>query len=221
MKNTVVAAVFAASLVVPAIAGAATFDFTDPGASFFGDPLGPTASFSDTTNTSSLTAHAINTEQPPVPALRQYTDGIGVYLGGLDSGQVDNSGDDEAIVLDFGGLANFESISVSSASFFDDFSFYGSNNAAVLACGTTGLSCLTNISSLLLAGSGNGIDGDATFSLGGTFQYLIAAIAPSGTDGFRLSGASATVVPLPAALPFLAAALGGLMLVSRRRPSAA
>ncbi len=205
--------------LVASIASAATYNFGGSGG------LGESETFLDTFGVTSLTAKAINTEQPPSPTLTQTSNGIGVKSGFFDSGQVDNIGDDEAVVFDFGGQALWSSISLSVASFFDDYRIYGSNDSSVLSCTTGGLTCLTSVSSLLASGSGSGLGGSVNVGLSSSpFQYLIATTPGGAGDGYRISSLDAiaapmdaTPVPLPAALPLLAGGLGLMGFVGRRR----
>ncbi len=128
-----------------------------------GGDLGKDQVFTD--GSASVTAIAINTEEPDAPVLHQNVFGLGVYSGESDDGilsggnQVDNIGDDEAIVLDFGAAATLESITLSVASSWDDIRIYGSNNAAVAAITSGGLSSITSISTLLASTTGTGIEG--------------------------------------------------------------
>ena len=186
-----ISAVAAPMCLAASIASAATFNFSGPSGG-----LGQSQSFFDTLATTSLTATAINTEQPPSPSLTQNSNGLGVRSGLFDSGQIDNIGDDEAVVFDFGGQAIWSSISLTVASFFDDYRIYGSNDNSVLSCTTGGLSCLTSVSSLLASGNGIGLGGSVSVALSGNpFQYLIATTPGGSGDGYRISGLNVTAVP--------------------------
>ncbi|MCK5749697.1 MAG: VPLPA-CTERM sorting domain-containing protein [Oricola sp.] len=195
-----------------------------------GGDLGKDQVFTD--GSASVTAIAINTEEPDAPVLHQNVFGLGVYSGESDDGilsggnQVDNIGDDEAIVLDFGAAATLESITLSVASSWDDIRIYGSNNAAVAAITSGGLSSITSISTLLASTTGTGIEGFKTIDLSGiatAYRYLIATIPGGSGDGFRVKWVSASVseVPVPAALPLLLSGLAGLGFASRRKKAAA
>ena len=194
----------------PVMAAPVTWDFTGSGGN-----LGVDEVF--ISGASSLTATAINTESPPSPRLNQTVNGLGVNLGFFDFNQLDNIGDDEAIVFDFGSLYSVSSISISSAGagFFtseDDFEIYGTNDASVLGCTTGGLSCLTSVSTLLLSDSGNGL-----FGLAGVFRYIIATVPGGSGDDYRVSGLTAMAVPVPAALPLFATGLAALGFAAHRR----
>lgn len=240
----VVAALAAGTTGTAEAAPSLTWDFTGSG----GD-LTKSESFADTTNTRNVVAHAINTEEPPAPILSQSSQGLGVDLSdnidgdcflifcsegpdgsvGPDADQIDNLGDDEAIVFDFGGLTEFANITVSVASADDEIRIYGSNDGAVLNCGpgAPGLDCLTNPSTLLASGAGSGIAGSPTFDLTGSgqFQYLIASVPGGGGtlfsgDGYRVKSITGTPIPAPATLGLLGLGLLAFSAVAHRRRGA-
>ncbi|WP_428407473.1 VPLPA-CTERM sorting domain-containing protein [Hyphococcus sp.] len=218
MKFLNLMGIAAAGAVMLSGAQAATFYFGGNG----GD-LGKSETF--VSGPDSVTAIAVNTEEPEAPSLHQTILGLGVTTGRGDIDQLDNIGDDEAIVLDFGALAQFDSITLSLAGFYDDIRIYGSNNAAVAAITSGGLSAITSISTLLASASGNGIEGFATIDLSGiasAYRYLIATIPGGSGDGFRVKYVTAEVsdVPVPAALPLLLSGIAGLGFASRRRKQA-
>jgi len=217
MKTTLAASAVLSLCAISA--SAATYDFTGPTFPLTGSNLGKSAVFDDTTNTSSVTAIAINTEEPPSPQINQNSQGLGVNTGGIFQNQIENIGDDEAIVFDFGGSTMFETLSLTLASFDDDYRIYGSNDASVAACTTGGLSCLTSVSTLLASGSGSGIGGgaDITFASGAVYRFLIATTPGGSGDGYRIDALSATAVPIPASILLMAGALGGLAAVRRKR----
>jgi hypothetical protein len=190
---------------------AVVFDFT--GGTIFGANLGKTQSFIGSGG-ATVTATAINTQEPPNPRLHQSAYGLGVNLGLGDVNQIDNIGDDEAIVFGFSAPITFVSADV-TLTLHDSYAFYGTNDASVLGCTTTGLNCLTGVSTLLTSGTASGLLAPLSIALGGTYRYLIATVPGRSGDGFRISGL--TVVPLPAALPLAASALGLLAWLSRRR----
>ncbi len=145
MTISVLAAALAATALAATSAGAVTYNFGGAGGA-----LGVDETFFDTTATSSLLATAVNTEQPPSPQLHQNASGLGVDLGLGDLDQIDNNGDDEAIVFDFGALVSFQSITLTLISSFlilgqDEFEIYGSNDAGVAACTTGGCTPQTTI----------------------------------------------------------------------------
>ena len=207
MKTTIVAAALAATALLGASAHAATYNFQSGG--IFGSNVGnPSASFLDTTATDSVFVTAINTEAPPAPRLHQSDFGLGVNTGILDVNQLDNIGDDEALVFDFGKIVSLDSITLNLAAQDDQYVIYGSNDASVAACAAGGLSCITSISSFIVSGSGAGALSDTVALLSGSFQYLIATVFGGSGDGFRVAEVSVSNVPLPAALPMMALGLG-------------
>lgn len=191
---------------------AIVFDFKGGGAN-----LGKTESFIGTGG-ATVIATAINTQEPPNPRLHQNAFGLGVNLGLVDVNQIDNIGDDEAIVFGFSAPVTFVSADI-TLTLHDSYAFYGTNNADVLGCTTTGLTCLTGVSELLTSGTASGLFAPLSIALGGTYRYLIATVPGGSGDGFRVSGL--TVVPLPAALPLAATAVGLLAWLGRRRGSSA
>ncbi|MEQ8177731.1 MAG: hypothetical protein RIC52_06245 [Amphiplicatus sp.] len=207
MKTTVIAAALAASALLGASAHAATYNFQSGG--LVGGNVGnPSASFLDTTATESVFVTALNTEAPPAPRLHQSNFGLGVNLGLGDVNQLDNIGDDEAIVFDFGKVVSFDSITLNLAAQDDQYAIYGSNDASVAACTAGGLSCLTSVSTFIVAGSGAGPLQDTIALLSGSFRYLIATVFGGSGDGYRVAEISVSDVPLPAALPMMALGLG-------------
>jgi hypothetical protein len=212
-------------------ANAAVFDFQGSLLPLLGTDLGKSSTFLDTTSTVSVEATAVNTEQPPEPNLNQNAGGLGVNLGDClifcpdnggsrDVNQLDNIGDDEAIVFDFGSSFLFQSLTV-SLGLNDAYSIYGSNDGSVENCTSGGLICLTGVSAVLAQGSFTGFD---TVDLTGSdaYRYLIVT-APGGSgDGFRIKKLTASpddtpVVPLPATGLLLLAGLGGLGVLRRRK----
>ncbi|MEE2692891.1 MAG: PEP-CTERM sorting domain-containing protein [Pseudomonadota bacterium] len=207
MKTSIFVAALSAAALVGASAQAATYNFQSGG--IIGSNVGnPSASFFDVTATETLTAIAINTEAPPAPKLHQNNFGLGVNTGITDVNQLDNIGDDEAIVFDFGKIVSFDSITLNLAAQDDQYVIYGTNNPAVAACATGGLSCITTISTFIASGSGAGPLQDTVALLSGAFQYLIAAVFGGSGDGYRVAELSVSDVPLPAALPMMALGLG-------------
>ena len=220
------------ALAAPAASAAMyTFDFTGAGGN-----LSKIAGFADTTNTTSLTAHAINTEMaafPYDPVLHQTGDGIGVNLGFLDLNEIDNRDADEGIVFDLGGLGIAQSAGlndlgisfslpfVGTITLGEAYRIYGSNDDSILGCGTTGLGCLTAGATLLASGS-DVFDISVNFSDPTLFRYIIATVPGGSGDSYRVSGltvdlAEVQAVPLPAGLPLLLSALLGTGFLVRRR----
>lgn len=211
MKKLATAAILALGVAVSTPAAATTWNFTGGGGL-----LGLDEVFTE--GGDSVTATALNTQQPPAPQLHQSGGGLGVRTGNDNTNQLDNFLNDEAIVFDFGSVYEVSSIGVTAVGFNDDYRIYGTNNSAVLGCSSGGLSCISDISTLLLQDDNNG-----TQSIFGSFQYIIASGITGGfNDDFRISSLTAVApVPLPAALPLLAGALGFLGLLGWRRKSAA
>lgn len=215
MRLTKLAGIAGASAAMFSGAHAATFFFGGVGGN-----LGKTETF--TSGSETVTAIAINTEEPNSPSLDQELLGIGVSTGLLDTGQLDNIGDDEAIVFDFGAAAQLASITLSHVGLFDEIAIYGSNNAGVTAIMSGGLGALTSISTFLASATGGGLDGLRTIDLTGiatAYRFLIATVPGGSGDGYRVKHLTAEVsdVPIPAALPLLMSGLAGLSFASRRR----
>ncbi len=206
-------AVIASTVMSFGAAQAATFVFSGPNGNLGKDEI-------FTSGPDSVLATAINTQEPRSPTLRRNGFGIGVKTGPHDSGQIDNIGDDEAIVFDFGGLVQMGEIVLTRASFFDDIRIYGTNDATVAAITSGGLPAITSISTLLASASGVGFGGTVTIDLSAiatAYRFLIATVPGGSGDGYRVEEISVSEVPLPAALPLMAFGLAGLGFVGRRR----
>ncbi|MEO1252062.1 MAG: VPLPA-CTERM sorting domain-containing protein [Pseudomonadota bacterium] len=183
-----------------------------------GGDLGKQESF--TSGSITATAIAINTEEPAAPTLHQHLLGLGVKSGWHDSSQIDNGGDDEAIVIDFGRSVNFHSILLSASFIDDDIRIYGTNDHSVAAVTSGGLSSITSISTLIAQTSGNLSTFVSLNIAGNAFQYLIATVPGTNgwfADDFRVKKVKVSEVPVPAALPLMIAGLAGLRLASRRK----
>ena len=214
----------AASVFLVGTANAAVYDFTGGGGL-----IGKSAVFND--GPESVEAIAINTEEPGSPQLHQNGLGLGVRLSSgeglsltVGANELDNVGDDEAIVIDLGLGVGVASMTLSEASFFDDYRIYGSNNDLVAAITSGGLSAITSISTLIASGGGVGIGGSVVVNFdpfATVYRYLIATIPGGSGDGYRVAGLTTSESPLPGALPFMAPALAGGALARRRRLAAA
>lgn len=224
MKHILAPLCAAALFVASGAASAATYTFNFYG---LGGDLGSSAAFSDSTGTYSLDAYAVNTESPGA-TLNQSLLGLGVDSGHWDSQQIDNRGDDEAIVFDLSQLFIPQSARLSLVSDGgwlsgpDAFQVWGSNDSSVLGCNDSGgLSCLTTGSTALQTGSGGGSGIfdilDVNLSGNGSFQYLIATVPGGSGDDYRIKQLTVAPIPLPAAGWMLLAGMGGLVALRRKK----
>lgn len=127
--------------------------------------------------------------------------------------QINNIGDDEAIVFDFGKVAEFKSITIAETALLEDrYEIYGAN---VDLTGVTsgGLGSLTGIGSVLLA-SGQTSEDPFVIALTGAYRYMIATVPGGRGDGYRVT--SISVVAAPIGLLLIASAFGLACLVRRR-----
>lgn len=159
---------------------AMTVDFSFSGTN--GNLTSPTAFNGSPSGT--VTAYAITTDgsSPNNLRLRQTADGLGVrFQGDNNTGQIDNSGFDEAIVFDFGVKALFGIIKLRLAGPLDQFRIFGTNTD--FTAGSSSFATLAGSSTLL--GSDTGCFGGnvglctINFSLAANltpFRYLIAAV---------------------------------------------
>jgi hypothetical protein len=184
----------------------------------------------------SIQVTAINTEQPPGARLFQSPFGLGVRAdstdacGGLfedDCDELDNVGDDEAIVFDFGRMASLTSASLTLAFLDDEYEFYGSNNDAVENVTSGGRAALTSISTLLTSGFGE-FDTTRTVSFASItekYRYLIAMTPGTGGiagDGYKIAGLTGVApVPVPAGVALALTALGVFAGLRRRTAATA
>ena len=208
------------------VAEAAVFSFGGNG----GSSLGKTEVFSADGGPETVVVTAINTEQSnrfERPRLHQTSSGLGVSLlfndGGslfppVPSTELDNVGDDEAIVFDFGEIVTMDSVTIAAADLTDTVRFYGTNDPTVTSISSGGLSALTSISTFITGGNGNFFAvPEAVDLLGATFRYLIATVPAGSGDGYRVLSATVSEVPLPGALPFMLTALAGYGAMRRKR----
>jgi hypothetical protein len=197
-----------------------------------GGNLSTVATFLDTTSTATLTATAINTQQPPGnPQVYQSAGGLGVNCGvgsGCGAGirgEIDNIGDDEGMVFDIGQPFKPQSTTVGQLGFklffifpvAEDYEIWATNDSSVLGCTTGGLACLKNPSTLLASGS-SASQASVNIDLSGSgyYRYLIATTPPGNGDSFKVSKIVAAI-PEPATIGVLGLGLIALGFATRRR----
>lgn len=216
-------------VAVPATAVTADFDFTT-GGTF----LAPSATFTGTNGqTVTATAITLNIGNPPsdlriVRPNNRPNNGIGVaYSGGGDFNEIDNGDFQEAIVFDFGVKSTFGGVTLRLAGPNDDYRFFGTNTLFGSQAGFDVLAMETLLASGKGVNNGNNTDTgpavDVAFAALGAFRYLVATVPvkDGAADSFavqKITGVSP--IPVPAALPLLASAIGALAVLRRRqRPS--
>jgi len=205
----------AASLAVIAAASAQAasfnFVFSGPNAN-----LGTTETFSDTGDSTELTATAVNNALLRAPSLRRQGNALGVDAD-LDSSQIDNSFGRDAIIFDFNWARSLDSITLDNASGSDQWVIRGSNSAGVLGCqGIGAFACLSGQSTVLATGSND----TTPVSLSGDYRFLIATVPGEGlfgNDDYRVESLRVSTVPVPAAGLLLGGALFGGALAARRK----
>jgi hypothetical protein len=206
-----------AVLAAPMAEAVTTFDLTGAGGN-----IGKQAVFGPVDGVS-LEVTAINTEEPAPPVLLQNGNGLGVFTTcGIFTGegsclnpeayQLNNIGDDEAIIFDFGRQIGFVSMTLTETAIFEDsYSIYGTNTD-LEGVTSGGLSALTAFSTLIASGSTSADPFDVALS--GAYRYLIATVPGGSGDGYRVS--SITVTPVPLGAPLIASAFGIAWLIRRR-----
>ncbi len=125
----------------------------------------------------------------------QYSGGLGISQNGSDNHQVDGSGVNELLVLAFSETVRIVSAEFRYVSSDDDFEFWHDNEPN---------------------GSLNGdyvftadIPGSLVYVFGGNFVSSLFGIgATHYSDDFKLYALTVSPVPLPAALPLFAGAIG-------------
>ncbi|MBK1698918.1 PEP-CTERM domain protein [Rhodovibrio salinarum] len=144
-------------------------------------------------------------------------------LGFGDSNQVDNGGDDEAIIFDLGSVHTPVEINLSLANnggLFtdgDQYRIYGNNTGVFTSC-TTGSDCL--VGDLLATGTGAGSLQITNVGLPGStpYRYIIAGLPGGSGDGYRVAQLSMETadIPLPPSIALLGVALAALGFGARR-----
>ncbi|MEO0683209.1 MAG: hypothetical protein AAF192_22720 [Pseudomonadota bacterium] len=168
-----------------------------------------------------MTATAINTQEPPGARLTQGGGGLGVRADRslTETNQINNLGDDEAVIFDFGKAVAFDSITLGRLALIPDaWAIYGTD-ADLTGVTSGGLASLTTGSTLLSAGASNAHS--ETISLSGTFRYLIATVPAGGSfvagDGYTVRSLTVSSVPTPLGAGLLLGAFALAGLVRRNR----
>ncbi|MEM8980820.1 MAG: hypothetical protein AAGD04_15140 [Pseudomonadota bacterium] len=211
IKGLLAAASLAIISATSVSAASFTFDFGGPSGN-----LGQSADFSDTTDSTSLTATAVNNALFRAPTIVRQGGALGVGAF-FDDSQIDNFLGRDALVFDLKWARSLTSITLDDASRRDQWEIYASNDAAVLTCqGPGAFLCLTTNSDLLDTGSND----NAPVALDGDYRFLIATVPGEGlfgNDDYRVEGLAVSSVPVPAAGLLLGGALFGGVFAGRRK----
>jgi len=193
-RAALAAGVFCALVATPALA--VTFNFSGNGG------LSPTYMFSEDGIDLTVTPASI-TIGPTIPQdtvaiqgqVGQYSGGLGISQNGNENHQIDGSGVDELLIMAFSTPVEIVSAEFRYVSSNDDFEFWHDS------------------------GNDDSLNGDYIFSAdipgtliytfaGGFISDLFGIGATHYSDDFKLYAVTVSPVPLPAALPLFAGALG-------------
>ncbi|WOI57928.1 VPLPA-CTERM sorting domain-containing protein [Palleronia sp. LCG004] len=206
MKSLAIALIISAAAATAGSAKTLTYDFAGNGRTAFGFSF---ASEGVTIDVTGLSYHAGSYRQE---RLTQWDHGFGMSSYWGDSHLIDGYGKQEFVVLSFSEKVDrIDSLTFDYVDLHDSFCLYGldaDNNAVRLKS--------TQISDRK--------SGKVTYLFEEDYAGSYFGVGALGEkDAFKLRGLTATIedapspVPLPAALPLLAAGLGGLGAVSRRK----
>ena len=191
-------------------ASAATFDFRDGNLTPNGVYPSPTASISVDgigvfASAGTYASDAITEVDSPGASVSKSDNGLGVVRlfqpPEIDGGVFVN----DLLTLTFDQPVFFESLVFTETDGDDDFDLFIDGAIFASEVGIGGANPFTYLFATGVSGTSISIGADA-----GTFNNL-------DEDDFRLGAVTVAPVPVPAALPLMAAGLGALLVVSRRR----